>query len=78
MKLKDVRKYLLEENMEIRITPKYINVVNYESIGHFDTTRVIIYYDGGNVLITGTSLSVSKLMNKEILIFGNINNIELR
>lgn len=78
MKVSDVRKYLLEENVEIRITPKYINVVNYTEIGHFDSTKVIIYYNGGNALITGSNLYVSKLMDKEILIIGNVCNIELR
>ena len=43
-----------------------------------DTTKVIVYYDAGNIIITGNNLTVSKLMNKEILILGNVCNIELR
>ena len=78
MKLSDVRNYLLEKCIEIRITPKYVNVINYKDIGHFDNKNIIIYYDDGNIKISGDNMNISKLMNNEILIIGSINNVELR
>ena len=78
MKVSDIRKYLLEEVFEIRITPKYVNVVNYKELGHFDNKNITIYHSNGNVRISGDNLTISKLMNREVLIIGTINNIELR
>lgn len=78
MKLSDVRNYLLEKGIEIRITPKYVNVINYKEIGHFDSKNIIIYHENGFIKISGNDMNVSKLMNDEILIVGCINNVELR
>ena len=55
-----------------------VNVVNYKEIGHFDSDKVIINYSNGSVVIKGNNLVVSKLMNSEILICGNIKSVELR
>ena len=52
--------------------------VNLYSIGHFDSNKVIIRYDKGTLVITGENLVVSKLMHDEVLVLGNIKNIELR
>ncbi|MBR1377225.1 MAG: YabP/YqfC family sporulation protein [Bacilli bacterium] len=78
MRVTDIRKYLLEENLEIRITPKYVDIVNYKELGHFDNKSITIYHNDGNVKISGDSLTISKLLNKEVLIIGDIKNIELR
>lgn len=78
MKVSDVRKYLLEEGFEIRITPKYVDVINYKELGHFNNKNITIYHSNGNAKISGDNLTISKLMNKEVLIIGTINNIELR
>ena len=55
-----------------------IDVLNYDSIGHFDSNKVIIRYNKGTLVITGTDLVVSKLMSDEVLVLGKIQNIELR
>ena len=51
MKLSDVRNYLLEKGFEIRLTNKYVDIINYEEIGNFDTSNITIYYNGGKVKI---------------------------
>lgn len=73
-----LRSYILEEEFKITILNNKINIVNYISIGSFDDTKIIINYDNGRVVIKGNSLVVSKLMNDEILISGNINFLEFR
>lgn len=73
-----LRSYLLEDNLEIRAYKNKVNVINYESIGHFDASKVIIYHKDGSLLVKGENLVVSRLMNSEVLISGNIKNIELR
>lgn len=73
-----VRSYLLEDEFQVKILKNKINVVNYTSIGHFDSNKVILYHNDGTVIIVGDKLVVSKLLKDEILITGNIKNIELR
>ena len=78
MKISDVRNYILEKNFEIHLTSKYIDIVNYTDIGHFDTSSITIYYDGGSVLVKGSNMTINKLLNNEVLVVGKINSIELR
>lgn len=72
-----VRTYLLEEEFVINIYKNQINIVNYLKIIHFDFHKVIISHDDGLLTIIGSDLKVSKLLNKEILIKGEIQKIEL-
>lgn len=76
--IKNLRSYLLEDEFQVRILNGKVNVVNYDSIGHFDSNKVILKYQSGTVVITGDHLVVSKLLTDEILVTGNIKNIELR
>ena len=74
----NIRSFLLEDDFEIRIYKNKVNVVNYDSIGHFDSNKIMIYYNDGFIIIKGDNLVVSKLLNDEVLITGIIQNIELR
>lgn len=73
-----LRSYLLEEDLEIRVYKYKVNIINYESIGHFDASKVMIYHKDGCLVVKGENLVVSRLMNSEVLISGDIKNIELR
>lgn len=73
-----VRNYLLEDDFVINVVKNKVNIINYDSIGHFDSNKVKINYSEGEVLITGEKLVVSKLMSDEVLITGIVKNIELR
>ncbi len=72
-----LRTYLLEEEFTVNILKNKVNVVNYTNIDHFDINKVVIRYDSGVLNITGRNLVVSKLLNDEVLITGDIKNIEL-
>lgn len=76
--LKQFRSYILEEEFTFSVYNNKIDVLNYDSIGHFDSNKVIIRYNKGTLVITGNNLVVSKLMSDEVLVLGNIKNIELR
>ncbi len=76
--IKSLRSYLLEDEFQIRILKNKVNVVNYDSIGHFDSNKIMIKHDDNAVVIIGDHLVVSKLLTDEILITGNIKNIEFR
>lgn len=74
--LRDVSEYLFNEELEIKLYLNKVNVVNYKELGHFDSTKITIYHNNGRILIKGSNLVVSKLLNNEILVTGKINNVE--
>lgn len=78
MNFNKLRSYISENEFEMKIYKNQIDVLNYESIGHFDTNKVIIRLKDGNVVINGEYLVVSKLLSDEILVTGTIKNIEFR
>ncbi len=76
--INNIRSYILDEEFKITYLNNRINIVNYDSIGHFDNNKVLINYDDKRITIKGNNLVVSKLMNNEVLIEGVISNIEFR
>lgn len=76
--INSIRSYILEEEFKITILNNKVNIVNYTSIGAIDDSKVMIKHENGYVTIKGSNLVVSRLMNNEILISGNINSLEFR
>lgn len=76
--LDGIRSYVLENDLKITIIANKINIVNYKDIGHFDSNKIIVKVNNGEIIIKGSDLVVSKLLNSEVLITGNFNNIEFR
>ncbi|MGM9849766.1 MAG: YabP/YqfC family sporulation protein [Bacilli bacterium] len=76
--VKRARNYLLDEMFNMRVLKNKIDICNYETIGYLDNDLIIINYDSGEIKIKGENLVVSKLLNDEILISGEIKNIEMR
>ena len=76
--VKRTRNYLLDEMFNMRVLKNKIDICNYETIGYLDNDLIIINYDSGEIKIKGENLVVSKLLNDEILISGEIKNIEMR
>ena len=73
-----IRSYILDNDLKITIVNNKINIVNYKDIGLFDSEKVIVRVDKGQIVVKGKDLAVSKLLNSEILITGNFSNIEFR
>ena len=73
-----IRSYILEDELKITIINNKINIINYTDIGHFDSNKIVVKVESGEIIVKGNDLVVSKLMNSEILITGNFSNIEFR
>ena len=74
--LKDLRTYILDNEFKINILIGKVDIVNYLEIDHFDDTKVIVRFDKGIVKIKGENLTISKLLNDELLILGKIKIVE--
>lgn len=73
-----IRSYILDSDLKITIVNNKINIVNYKDIGHFDSNKIVVKVESGEVIVKGSDLVVSKLLSSEILITGNFSNIEFR
>jgi len=73
-----IKSYILEKDTKIIILNNKINVVNYIDIGHFDSNKIVIKLKDKNIIINGNELVISKLLDDEILITGDLYNIEFR
>ena len=74
----NIKSYINENELKITILKNKINIVNYIDIGHFDSNKITIKSDRGDIIISGNNLVVSKLVDDEVLITGDFYNIEFR
>ena len=72
-----ITSYIKDDDFRINIYHNKINIVNYEEIISLQGTRVSIKYKEGNIVIKGKNLLVKKLLDKELLLTGNIILIEM-
>ena len=69
--------YVYDKKMSIHIYENKVNIVNYKEIANFNSNKIVIAYDNGTITVGGNKLVVSKLMSNELLISGEIKQIEL-
>ena len=76
--LKDLRNYILENKFKINIYDNNIDIINYIEIEHFDDKIIIVKYEKGIVTVKGENLIITKLLEDELLINGQIRDIEFK
>lgn len=74
-KLKD---YFFDNCFSIKIYPGKVNIINFTNIEEFEEKSVIVEHKDGIVIISGEDLTVSKLLQDEILILGKVLKLEFR
>ena len=72
----NLRNYINDNDFRIHIYDKKINIVNYIDIVTLEDNRISIKYQKGLIVIKGTNLSVNKMLDREILITGNIKSVD--
>ncbi len=73
-----LKEYIYNNNFQINIVNNYINILNYIEIVSFSENKIIIKYSNGTLVINGSEMIISKLLSDELLVKGNISNIEFR
>lgn len=68
-------RYLTDNEYKITITNNYLNIINYQEILDFSNKEIAIRHTNGLTIIKGNDLVVSKMMNEELLIKGDIKSI---
>lgn len=73
-----IKDYVMDKECKITITTDYIHVLNYKKIITFDDNNIILDVDNRILTIKGNDVVINKLLDNEMLIKGDIKNIEIR
>lgn len=74
---RDMDRYFVDREYRITIDKNKVHIMNYLEIVDFSDTRIVVRYEGGRSILTGSQLVVSKMQDDEILIEGKICSIEV-
>lgn len=70
--------YLNDKKYKIIFTNNMVNINNYIEIIDFNTNMISIKHDSGVTKVIGKDLVVTKMIDDEILISGNIQEIAIK
>ena len=70
-------RYLVDNEYKITIYSDKIHIMNYLEVEDFSDTRVVVRYDKGVSVLVGTNFVVSKMLDDELLITGNLISIQV-
>ena len=73
---KELNSFFIEEG--ITIIDNKINIVNYKKIDYFDLDKIIVSMNNRKVIFKGNNLVLTKLLNDEVEIKGEVKLIEFR
>ena len=78
MKLTDrFNNYIEDREYKIIIKENYLNIVNYDEIVDFSLHKVSVRIKNKLILVEGTRLVISKMLEREVFITGNISNLSI-
>lgn len=70
-------RYLEDKNYEIIIKKNQVDIINFKEIIDFSTNQISLRCDDKIINIEGKNLIISKMLDDELLIVGNIYNIRI-
>ena len=78
MKITDrFNNYIEDREYKIIIKENYLNIVNYDEIVDFSLYKVSVRIKNKLILVEGTRLVISKMLEQEVLITGDISNLRI-
>lgn len=79
MKMLDrLNNYINDNNYSMIYKYNKLNIINYTEILDFSSKVITIRYNDNIYKVIGNNLVISRMMDNEILISGNIDNIIFR
>lgn len=74
---KELSKVVLEKDFKMIIYINKINIVNYDDVIVFEDDNILIKALSKYIRIKGSNLLINKLYDRELLIEGDINTIDM-
>ncbi len=72
-----VKNYIVDSEFRLTLYIDMIHIINYTKIISIEESRITIFSLTKKIIITGENLHLNRLLEEEILIKGNIKNIEV-
>lgn len=69
--------YINDSEYRVIIGNNYVNIVNYIKILDFTSSVIRVENKYGKTIVNGSNLVISKMLDDEILIVGNIKSINV-
>ena len=73
-----LRNYIEDNNFRFSYIDNQLDIINYLRINYMEDSKISLNYKEGNIVIKGNNLRIKKLLDDEILIVGDIENIEFK
>ena len=73
-----LRNFLDPIDFHIDIYDKKIHITNYEKILTLASNKIIIKAKSRKITLEGRDFSLKKLADRELLILGSLNNLEIK
>lgn len=73
-----LRSYIEDTDFRFTYFNNQLDIVNYLKINYLEDSKISLNYKNGNIVIKGSNLRIKKLLDDELLIVGNIENIEFK
>ena len=70
-------RYLEDKDYKIIIQKNQVNIINFKNIIDFSDNKISLKCDDKKIDIEGENLIISKMIDDELLIIGNIFNIRI-
>lgn len=75
--LEKISNYVNDKEFRLTLYNDKIHIINYKKIISLESNYLSILCLNKKILVTGNNLILSKILDNELLIKGNINNIEV-
>lgn len=69
--------YLVDKEYKIIIKKNYLDIINYEEVKDFSDKEIKIKHKDGITKIIGDNLVISKMLDEEIIIMGNVIRLDI-
>ena len=70
-------RYLENKNYEIILKDSSVNIINFSEIIDFSMNKISVRCDNKIINIEGKNLIISKMLDDELLVTGNISNLRI-
>jgi len=72
-----VKNYVIDNEFRLTLYVDMLHMINYTKIISLEENRIVVLSLLKKIIITGSNLHLSRLLEEEILIKGNIEHIEV-
>ena len=75
--IESVRNYIKDLDFRFTVYLDKVNIINYQKIIFLEDDKILLLGGNKKITIRGKNLTLSKLLDEEVLILGEITKIEV-